>query len=206
MSPTLPRPLCRRPPLSARRAQPGVAQRALQRPLFWCVAALGLGLCLPAQAIDFPPRKPGLWEVRITDGKSGEKPQITQQCVDAASDQAMMKMGQAMAEKGCSRNDMRKDGDRIITESVCTFGKAKITSQSVMTFQSDTAMRTEIKGRYEPPIMGLSEVNSVQEARWMGPCKAGQQPGDLVMPDGQVVNILKRGAQGGGTGQSRPAR
>ena len=29
----------------------------------------------------------------------------------------------------------------------------------------------------------------VQEARWLGPCKAGQKPGDVIMPGMQKFNM-----------------
>jgi hypothetical protein len=29
------------------------------------------------------------------------------------------------------------------------------------------------------------------EAKWLGPCKAGQKPGDMVMPGGQTMNVLE---------------
>jgi len=29
----------------------------------------------------------------------------------------------------------------------------------------------------------------VQEARWLGPCKSGQKPGDVIMPGAQKFNM-----------------
>jgi hypothetical protein len=31
----------------------------------------------------------------------------------------------------------------------------------------------------------------VIEAKWLGPCEAGQKPGDLIMPDGKVMQMPK---------------
>ena len=38
-------------------------------------------------------------------------------------------------------------------------------------------------------MQGMSESNMTQEARWLGPCKAGQKPGDVIMPGMGGVNI-----------------
>ena len=33
-------------------------------------------------------------------------------------------------------------------------------------------------------------------AKWLGPCKAGQEPGDIIMSNGMKMNVLKlRGAR-----------
>ena len=57
----------------------------------------------------------------------------------------------------------------------------------------------------------MSETKLTQEARWLGPCKPGQKPGDIVMPgmppmnagnmqemmkDPQVREMMKRQQQG----------
>ncbi len=37
--------------------------------------------------------------------------------------------------------------------------------------------------------MGMSEGRSTMSARWLGPCRAGQRPGDITMPNGTVINL-----------------
>jgi hypothetical protein len=29
------------------------------------------------------------------------------------------------------------------------------------------------------------------EAKWLGPCAAGQKPGDVTMPNGMTMNVLE---------------
>src|SRR5580765_5372919 len=53
---------------------------------FACLA----GFAGVARAADYPPRKPGLWEMKMAvDGKAAMPAMVTQQCIDAGSDQAM---------------------------------------------------------------------------------------------------------------------
>ena len=38
-------------------------------------------------------------------------------------------------------------------------------------------------------MMGTRESTTVIEGRHVGACKPGQQPGDMILPGGQTVNI-----------------
>jgi hypothetical protein len=48
----------------------------------------------------------------------------------------------------------------------------------------------EMNSRYSPPLAGRSESSNLIESRWVGPCKAGQRPGDMVMGNGMKMNVL----------------
>jgi hypothetical protein len=37
--------------------------------------------------------------------------------------------------------------------------------------------------------MGRKDGLTIIEARWTGPCKADQKPGDMIMPNGMKINI-----------------
>ena len=43
--------------------------------------------------------------------------------------------------------------------------------------------------RYDPPQHGMKEMKMSQDARWLGACKAGQKPGDVMMPGGPKMNM-----------------
>jgi len=45
----------------------------------------------------------------------------------------------------------------------------------------------------------MKESSSVIEAKWLGPCKAGQKPGDIVMPGMPNINMdaMRKGASKG---------
>jgi hypothetical protein len=53
--------------------------------------------------------------------------------------------------------------------------------------------------------MGRSQSKMVITARNVGPCKPGQRPGDLIMPNGQTMNMrdVMNGKQNG-PAPSRP--
>ncbi|MGJ7604343.1 DUF3617 domain-containing protein [Variovorax sp. LT1R20] len=144
-----------------------------------------------AFAIDYPARKPGLWEIKTGDGTTGKAAdQTIQQCIDAASDKALRDMGQGMGKDMCAKQDLRIESGKLVMDSVCKIGTTTATSRAVMTGDFSSSYRMESKSTYSPPLMGRTEGTSVMDAKWVGPCKPGQKPGDMVMSNGMTMNVL----------------
>jgi hypothetical protein len=168
-------------------------------PSFRTAAALAVCLSFFAGAVcalDFPARKPGLWEMSMDMGGGASKrpTQVTQQCMDAASDKAMREIGEGMSKGRCSKQDMRNEGGKIIVDTVCRMEVANntvATTHSVMSGDFNSAYHVESKSRYSPPLMGRAEGSIVIDAKWIGPCKAGQKPGDVIMSNGMKMNLLQ---------------
>ena len=49
-------------------------------------------------------------------------------------------------------------------------------------------------------MSGQKEMSAIIDARWLGPCKADQKPGDVILGNGARINILD------GPGPNRPPR
>ncbi|RIX75487.1 DUF3617 domain-containing protein [Acidovorax cavernicola] len=159
--------------------------------------SIAVAACLlagPALAIDYPARKPGLWEIQTGEGGAttakAAPGQTIQQCIDAATDKAMREMGQGMGKDMCSKQDLRLEGVKLVIDSVCKIGSSTATSRAVMSGDFSSAYRVESKSTYNPPLMGRTEGTSVIDAKWVGPCKPGQKPGDMVMANGMKMNML----------------
>ena len=152
------------------------------------VAAVALATtALPALAADLPRRKSGLWEISTATGQ-GQSVAATM-CVDQKTDDLSRQL--AGAGVTCSKQDVRKEGaNRYVFDSVCQFGESTATSRAVFTGSFDKQYDVEITAKYSPPMMGMSEGRSTIRSRWLGPCKAGQKPGDLMMPNGTTINVL----------------
>ena len=146
-----------------------------------------------ASALDYPPRKPGLWEMSIqSDGGGAKAPAMqTQQCIDGATDKAMREMGSSSGQQACSKQDMRTEGGKIVVDSVCKIGTTTATTHAVISGDFGTGYRMESRSSYSPPMMGRTEGTAIIEAKWVGPCKAGQKPGDMVMSNGMKMNVLE---------------
>lgn len=141
-----------------------------------------------AFAFDAPKRKSGLWEMKMTDAKT-PRAQTMQMCIDEKTDNLMAQQAGGMQQQQCTQSTVRKEGDKIISESVCNFGNTKSTTRAVFAGKFDSAYRVDAKTTYDPEMMGMKESSTTIEAKWTGPCKPGQKPGDMIMPGMGTMNM-----------------
>ena len=165
-------------------------------PRHLALAACVVFCATPASALDLPPRKAGLWEIKMTFETRGGPPQVMQHCIDAATDKLMNASFGGMAKESCPKQDMKTSPGSIVIDSVCKFGNTTTTSHAVFTgdFNSGYTVKVTSQSEGGPPMPGATPgqpSNMTIEAKWTGACKAGQKPGDMIMPGGMKVNILE---------------
>jgi hypothetical protein len=154
------------------------------------VALLALFVLAPlAAAQDFPHLKPGLWELTRTSNRASDARQGITVCVDETVQRQMYDVGGGAMKGLCSRHEFHIHGNRGVGEFTCNLGTTTLHSKSVMTIHGDTAYHTETDTTYDPPLMGRTHSHSVLEARYTGPCHAGQRPGDMTLPNGRTINL-----------------
>jgi hypothetical protein len=149
--------------------------------LFALIVSAGL-----AQAQDVPKRKSGLWEVKRTTVRTGEKARVVQMCIDEASDNAVRQLAEGMRNESCKTTKLTREGDKMTVDAVCNLGQTKVTSttHAVITGKFDSAYKIESTSKYDPPMYGRAEGGSTLEGRWLGACKPDQKPGDYILPNG----------------------
>ena len=160
--------------------------------LFVSVLALGAALLSSAAAQEIPTRRAGLWEVTINHEGRNTPPQTMQQCTDAETDKLMNAFGGDLSADMCSKQEIRKVGATIVINAICQIGPMKSTSQSVVTgdFNSNYTVKVTSKLEGVPAAaQGAAGGTTTIQARWVGACKPDQRPGDIVMADGQTMNI-----------------
>ncbi len=166
----------------------------MRRPL--TCAALVL-FAAPAFAMDMPPRKAGLWELKMAiEGQTMPVPAM-KQCTDAASDKVMNSNFGGSAAEACSKQDFTKTATGMTVDSVCKFGDSTTITHAVITGSFDSAYKVDVNSKREggPPLPGVPPSGSTQmtiEAKWLGPCTAGQKPGDVIMSNGMTMNMLEK--------------
>lgn len=149
--------------------------------------ALALFLALPAAAAPvsdpFPPRKPGLWEVK------GDLPMLAGQQVTARRCIGPRGEGDPLARgsselKDCNEPRVTRRGGELQIDMVCRVEGSRATTRGVFTgdFQSRYAGRLDTT--YAPPLRGMSSSSMSLEARRLGPCLPGQKPGETEVAMG----------------------
>jgi len=167
-------------------------------------AGLGVALSLLAGAgvadPSFPPRKAGLWEMRIAGGEA--QGTVMQHCVDAATDKALQDFGKRqpkMNRKFCKEELRSEVGRLLVHQEVCTQSTQTVTTRVVITGDFNSQYRVQSVTTYDPPRKAADTQDMVMEARWVGACAAGQKPGDMIMPGGMKMNVMQM--VGGGRGK-----
>jgi uncharacterized protein DUF3617 len=161
------------------------------------MAALHLGIlaalvgttCGTAHAADFPPRKTGLWEIEMTMPGGPMPPRHAKMCLDASTDAQMQELATEAGKGMCNPPQIVRNGSTVTVDSVCKMGPSQMTTQAVTQFSGDTSYHTDITTKFEPPTAGHDSQTMVQDAKWVGPCPADLQPGDVVMGNGMKMNF-----------------
>lgn len=171
------------------------------RVTFAMTAALASIFATAAAADDYPPRKPGLWEVSVHNPAIPDV--TTKMCIDAATDQLFHQFSNNVRSKHCSKNDIKVTGSTVTADSDCTMGGTKVTTTATTTYTGDSAYHVDIKSHFDPPKLGQSDVTITQDAKWTGDCPADMKPGDFDMGHGIRINVktityLKSLLPGGG--------
>lgn len=147
--------------------------------LFACILAPAAAYALD----ELPKRKPGLWQIdtKMNAMPAGMGPM--EMCIDEKTDNLVQQSaGDASAQ--CEKMTAKKEGDAFVVRSVCKMGGSTTTTEGKFTGQFDSNYRGEIHVAYDPPVHGMDKSDMVISAKWLGPCKAGQKPGDMTMPGG----------------------
>ena len=164
----------------------------MHRPL----AAAACLLCAsPALALDMPARKAGLWELKMSFDNGSVPGQTMRQCIDARTDKLMQSNFGGSPQQTCDKQEITRSGGAVIVDSVCRFAGATTTSHATITGSFDSAYTMNVTTKREggPPAPGMGpdgKNHMTIAAKWVGPCRAGQRPGDMIMPNGMTVNIL----------------
>ena len=98
-------------------------------------------------------------------------------------------MGLGAMKGMCSKTDFRISGGKGSGEFICNMGGSTMHSTASMVLTGDTGYRTDVDTTFDPPLNGMAKSHSTVEARYTGACKAGQRPGDMLLPNGQTMNM-----------------
>jgi hypothetical protein len=116
-------------------------------------------------------------------------PQVIQQCIDAATDQLMQSSAGPYAAAACPKREVQRSTNSITIISACTVGGKPATVQAIITGSFDSAYAMTVTSQSED--MSGSKMIMTLDGKWLGPCTAGQKPGDMIFANGRTVNIVE---------------
>jgi hypothetical protein len=150
---------------------------------------LGGATCDVACADEFPPRKPGLWQIDMSMPSGPMPPQQMKMCIDAGTDAEMYKLGMSASQSMCDKPEITRSGSTVTVNTACKRGESHMNTHSVTKFTGDTAYHTDASTKIDPPMAGRGESAMMQDAKWVSVCPADMQPGDVTMGNGMKMNM-----------------
>ncbi len=149
------------------------------RATFVACALLAPVVSTQAASLDTPKRKPGLWQQTVTTTGLAVPPQSMSMCTDEKTDDLIAsRAGQAQE---CQQQSIRREGGAFVVDAVCRSGGTTIRTHGRFSGDFATRYSGELRSTFEPPMQGMKEMAQKIDARWVGPCKPGQKPGDVTM-------------------------
>ena len=143
-----------------------------------------------AEEVDLPMRKAGLWDMKMRITGGGIPTMSMQQCTDAATDKELRTIYSPLANETCDKRTVQKTATGYAVDRICKKGDDTITTHIDVSgdyssaYQAHLVSRTQDESPEDPPSSDLT-----LDAKYLGPCKSGQIPGDIVMMGGMKINI-----------------
>jgi hypothetical protein len=141
---------------------------------------------------DFAWRKAGLWEVSIRkDGESASHAVKVQQCSDAASEPDVL-LSIMPGQENCAPMKVSRSSAATVINTRCEVHDSKVDARMTMTGDFSAAYRGSFSVQYARGFAAAPQTgDTLFEATWLGPCKSGMAPGDMVLSNGITVNVLR---------------
>ncbi|MFY9689210.1 MAG: DUF3617 family protein [Candidatus Acidiferrales bacterium] len=137
-----------------------------------------------------PALKEGFWSLnRQTVDNPGNKKEVwapIKICRDHAYDQYVLELAKKVP--GCTTVSESMHGNAYLADLKCVIGNTTLDTKSTTTVQGDTASHGESHTLYTPAMEGKTETIMISDAKYLGSCPAGMQPGDRMNADGTIVH------------------
>ncbi|HEX6859850.1 MAG TPA: DUF3617 family protein [Caulobacteraceae bacterium] len=147
-----------------------------------------------ARVLPTPARKPGMWRQVTTVEGLGAAPPMDM-CLDKATDNKLAWWAQQGVRGGCARNDIKQNADGSWTfASVCEApGGIKTITEGTATgdFQSSYKVSAVSTTTGAPNLEMNGKRNVTIESTWVGECTGDMRPGDIRLPDGNLLNVVE---------------
>lgn len=146
---------------------------------------------------ELPKLEAGLWKVTTTVYttadttyiKTRESPYVSHLCTGQNSQHDMLKLNMGLTNKTCSKKELRIDGGKVFSNSICKMGDSTVTNEGKTIFLDKSNYQSEVLLSYNPVYDGEKKRRITNVAQFVGTCKADQKPGDFIAPNGNITSI-----------------
>lgn len=129
-----------------------------------------------------PHPKAGLWRMAMaTDSGPGIK-FGADMCLDAATEGSAFAANPRARSSNCDPPKFSANpGGGVVFDEVCKVNQRTITSHGVATGDFSSAYAVDVTTTMDPPLPGGAGGGHTHiESHWVGPCPAGQKPGQMT--------------------------
>jgi hypothetical protein len=88
----------------------------------------------------------------------------------------------------CEKRDVQASDSGITIDSVCKSAGKTRNSHIVITGSLESKYTMTVTS--QAPGISVGAPMTLH-GEWLGPCSANQRPGDVIMPDGTKINVLR---------------
>jgi hypothetical protein len=131
-----------------------------------------MGCSLALAAPNLPPQKLGSWESSTTSSQHPGTPMRSRMCFGPTTDSELKAKGE---QYHCTNTDVLRQGDTYSYESTCQIGQHPMKTSTVVTYHGEGSFHS-----VSTSDLGAGKAASVMttDSHWVGPCAAGQVPGE----------------------------
>lgn len=161
--------------------------------LLWSALALAAQCVHAGDGARLPARKNGLWEVILRpEGPGPRTGQTVQQCTSAQAESVML-LSILRGQEHCSEVKVTRRaasaGGGYDIRTFCEVHDNPVRAQVALRGDLQSAYSGTFEVKF--PATPQNDTGRVAfEGRWLGACKPGQRPGDMVLPNGVTVNVV----------------
>jgi|688.fasta_scaffold1212850_1 hypothetical protein len=160
-------------------------------PIVLLVTAVALPVSSFAEAT-LPNHKAGLWE-SSTEVPGGGETMTSKLCLDANSDELALKQYMENPNSKCKKPAITQAGSRYEVISECVMQGSTVKTVTVLEGDFNSAYTATVNSSFNPPIDGAPTEPVTMAMKWVGPCPAGWNPGDVEV-HGMKMSAAQMGA------------
>mgnify|MGYP001546014302 CR=1 FL=1 len=154
------------------------------------IASTAIPAC--AAPDQWPPIKPGYWEVSTIFFSDTRHPVVSDYCIDEKTTKIIKWVIEGGLNPSCPDTKEDISGRRVVIDTICKEHSAEYSVHITADFPTDSKFHSvSTVHAVRPKRMPDSSIP--KDGKWVGACPKDIRPGDAMMGDGAFVHITPTG-------------